>query len=122
MTAADAGLPELGDVVTWPQAVVAVVVIFALVMWPNIVTMITSRRTARRLENVEAKTEVAAHEVRPNSGGSMADAVNRIEAGQKRTESKLDQHLTEASEHNARVDARLDRLERRGWLSRLLGL
>jgi len=112
---ADAGIPTLADVVTWPQAVVAVVIVFALLMWPSVVTMISSHRTSKRLKNVEAKAEVTAHEVRPNSGKSLADAVNRIESG-------LAQHLSDATEHNAKVDARLDRLERRGWLARILGL
>lgn len=78
-------------------------------------TVLANRPVRKKLEAVKRATDVAAHEVRPNSGGSMADAVNRIE-------SKLTEHLTDATEHNAKVDARLDRLERRGWLSRLLGL
>lgn len=110
---ADAGIPDLADVVTWPQALVAVVVVFALIMWPSIVTMITSRRTSERLKSVEAKTEITAHEVRPNSGGSMADAVNRIESGQKRTEAKLDSHLHDAAERDEETDRRLRALERR---------
>ena len=48
----------------------------------------------------------ALHEVRPNSGGSMADAVNRIEAA-------LTQHITEADRRDAERDARLSALESR---------
>lgn len=44
---------------------------------------IRSGRTKARAEDAASSAAVAAHEVRPNSGKSLADAVNRIEAAQQ---------------------------------------
>ncbi|QUC01094.1 hypothetical protein [Cellulosimicrobium cellulans] len=109
----DTQLVDITQVLTWPQALVAVVVILAAVVWPSIATWLNSRSTRRDLDTVKEKVEVAAHEVRPNSGGSMADAVNRIE-------SALTQHITEADRRDAERDARLSALEsrRRWWIPR----
>lgn len=45
---------------------------------------IRSGRTKRTAESAQASAAVAAHEVRPNSGHSLADAVNRTEAAVER--------------------------------------
>lgn len=109
MTHADSVTDLAAIALTWPQAVVALGVIFALVMWPNIVTMVTASRTATRLKNVEEKAEIAAHEVRPNSGKSLADSANRTEAAVHELSRKLDGHIAEAKVRDERIEA----LERR---------
>jgi len=101
---ADAQLVDISQVLTWPQALVAVVIILAGVVWPTIATWLNSHRTQRDLQEVKAKAEVAAHEVRPNSGKSLADAVNRIEATQ-----------VEQGQLIGQVVTRLERLERPRW-------
>lgn len=58
----------------WLLAVIAVALI------ASGMTYLTNRPVRRGMQQVQAQVDVAAHEVRPNSGGSMADAVNRIEA------------------------------------------
>lgn len=58
--------------VTWPQAVVAIVIILAVIVGPQVVAIIQN-------VGIKRKADTAAHEVLPNSGKSLADAVNRIE-------------------------------------------
>lgn len=65
MIALDAPV-DLSEVLTWPQALVAVVIILAVLVWPGIINY---------LQNKEIK-----HELKPNSGGSLRDAVDRTEA------------------------------------------
>ncbi|GAA2242548.1 hypothetical protein GCM10010401_14330 [Rarobacter faecitabidus] len=60
----------------WLLAVVTVALITAITSW---VTALPARRDAAASRQA---AEVAAHEARPNSGGSMRDAINRIEARQ----------------------------------------
>lgn len=110
---ADAQLVDITQVLTWPQALVAVVVILTAVVWPGVLSWLNSRATKRDMEEVKAKAEITAHEVRPNSGGSMADAVNRTEALVETMGAKLDAHITEADRRDAERDARLSALESR---------
>ena len=42
---------------------------------------------------IKSKVDRIAHEMFPNSGKSMRDAINRIEANSERIEAKLDNHI-----------------------------
>ncbi|MCV2395911.1 hypothetical protein OEB99_16470 [Actinotalea sp. M2MS4P-6] len=61
---------DITIVTSWPQAVVATVIVFALLVWPGIAAWLTSRRTNRVLTT--------------NNGGShVKDQLDRIEADTK---------------------------------------
>ncbi|MCB7135366.1 hypothetical protein [Cellulosimicrobium marinum] len=81
-------------------------IVFGLLMWPGILAWINTRDTKRDVREVKQKAEIAAHEVRPNSGHSLADAVNRIEAA-------LGEHMDYAEKRDDELDRRLEALESR---------
>lgn len=56
---------DLSQVLTWPQAIVAVVVVAALVVWPGWLNYLNAKAIKTQLQ--------------PNSGSSMRDAVDRTE-------------------------------------------
>lgn len=96
---------DITQILTWPQALVAIVVVFAALIWPTIATYMNSHKTQSAMKEVERKVEITAHEVRPNSGGSLADAVNRIEAAQDVIRAQLSAHLDEAKSRDERIEA-----------------
>lgn len=81
----------------------------ALILSGVLVEMVRTRRRA----------DIAAHEVRPNSGDSLRDVVNRIDermvtAGKRavRTEGKVDKLADQLSDHLTDAAARDRRIER----------
>src|SRR5690606_28825415 len=64
-------IPDPTLIVSWPAAVVAVVLIFGLLMWPGLLAWLNSRRTRAAAEDVR-------HQVHPNSGKSLRDQTNRM--------------------------------------------
>lgn len=107
MTIETPGLPDPTLVVTWPGALVAIVLVFALLMWPGLLAWINSRAARRAAESTE-------HQVNPNSGKSMRDSTNRTEVMISVLSSKFDDHLREARERDEATDRRLAALENRG--------
>jgi hypothetical protein len=105
-------LPSLELVLTWPQAVVAVVIVFALIMWPGLLAWLNSRAARVAAEDTR-------HQVQPNSGKSMRDSTNRVEIMVSTMTTKLDAHIIESTAHRAELDARLAALERRRRRRRL---
>lgn len=80
---------EVSGIVSWPQAFVAIAVILALSIVPQVLGYLKTRQTG-------AKVEKVAHELENNSGSTVRDAIDRIE--QKVTEqgNALDAHIVEA--------------------------
>jgi hypothetical protein len=72
---------EVSGIVSWPQAFVAVAVILALSIVPQVLAYLKARQTVNKV------TEVA-HELENNSGSTLRDAVDRIEQ-------KLTTHIEE---------------------------
>lgn len=68
-------LPTTGDVQSWPQAVVAIVMILALAVWPGVQAFLNAKRTKQAVKTLTQN----------NGGGSIKDQLDRIEA-------KVDQH------------------------------
>ena len=77
-------LPDLADVVTWPQAVVAVVIVLAVVVGPQVVSIIQNRNLGHQFKN--------------NSGSTMRDAVDRIEGKLD----ALDERVSNLEDNNGR--------------------
>ncbi|MBD8077702.1 hypothetical protein [Cellulosimicrobium arenosum] len=102
MTPAD--LPDPTQVLTWPQALVAVVIILCVLVWPGVLAWINSRSTKALIEDVR-------HEVNPNSGKSMRDSTNRTEAAVQEIQSTLGEHVKYAEERDVELDRRLEALE-----------
>jgi hypothetical protein len=98
------GLPDPTLVVTWPGALVAIVLVFALVMWPGLLAWINSRAARRAAESTE-------HQVNPNSGKSMRDSTNRVEVMVSTLSTKFDGHVIEERAHRENVLERLTALE-----------
>jgi hypothetical protein len=96
---------DLEVIVSWPQAVVAVVVVLALLVWPGVSSWMTARQARDSARAAHAAIE---HEARPNSGSSMKDSLNRLEAGQR----EQGQTLTAVADAVADQGRRLDVLER----------
>jgi hypothetical protein len=97
---------DISQVLTWPQALVAVVIVLAGVVWPSIASWMNSRAA-------RAATEDARHQVDPNSGRSMVDGVNRTEAGVVEIKNLLVQHIEDAERRDAERDARIAALAAR---------
>jgi hypothetical protein len=90
-------IPDVGDILTWPQAVFGVAVLIAVVVAPQIIGLIQNH-------GIKKGTDVAAHQLQNNSGASVKDAVDRIET-------KLTDHIALADQRDADRDARLAELE-----------
>lgn len=86
---------DLTLVTTWPQAVVAIALVLAAMVWPGVASWLNSRSAK---EAAHGAREAIEHEARPNSGGSMKDSLNRIE-------STLTVVLGNQEAHDARLDA-----------------
>lgn len=74
---------EIQSVLTWPQAVVAVFVLLALVVWPGVLAWLNSKNSRSTTQDI--KTTLTKN----NGGGSVKDALDRIEAHQKKTDERL---------------------------------
>lgn len=94
------------DLVVNPwQAIVLCVLIFAVLIWPSM----SARSSARRIEKT----------LTTNNGGSTTkDQMDRIERTLASHGEKLDSHITWSAGHVAKVDERLDKLEKHRGLFR----
>lgn len=79
-------IPSLSEVLTWPQAVVAVAIVVAVLVVPQIVQMVQNHAMAKQYKN--------------NGGSTLRDAVDRIEhkvteqgTMLEETKQRLDEHL-----------------------------
>lgn len=90
-------IPDVGDILTWPQAFFGGVIVLAVIVGPQIIGLIQNR-------GIKKGTDVAAHQLQNNSGASVKDAVDRIET-------KLTDHIALADQRDADRDARLAELE-----------
>ena len=66
----------------------------------------------QRLDALEASVSVIHHEVRPNHGGSIKDAVSRIESNQEGFKSTLDAHGQVLTAHGQVLDRITERQDR----------
>lgn len=66
----------------------------------------------QRLDALEASVSAIHHEVRPNHGGSIKDAVNRIETNQEGLKLTLDAHGQVLSAHGQVLDRITERQDR----------
>ena len=66
----------------------------------------------QRLDALEASLSEVHHEVRPNHGGSIKDAVNRIEANQEGLKATLDAHGQVLAAHGQVLDRITERQDR----------
>jgi len=82
---------EISEVVTWPQAIVAVAVVIAVLVVPQIVSLLQNKGIKHQFTN--------------NSGTTMRDAIDRIEK-------TLTDHVEASAAREAEVDERLAQLER----------
>lgn len=77
-------LVDVTAVLTWPQAVVAVVLILAVLVWPTIAGWVQARRAASAVNDVKRTLTT-------NNGGShVKDSLDRIEATQREHGDTLD--------------------------------
>jgi hypothetical protein len=88
---------DLSDVLTWPQAAVAIVIAIAILVVPQIVGLVQNGAIKRR-------TEAAAAQLTNNGGSTLKDAVDRIER-------KLTSHVEASTRRAAEVDERLADIE-----------
>lgn len=83
-------IPAIAEVLTWPQAVFGIVVVLAVLVVPQVISLIQNRSIQ--------------HELKPNSGSSMRDAINRIEK-------TLTEHVASENARVEDVESRLNKLE-----------
>src|SRR3546814_6697186 len=76
-------LGAVGD--TWPAAIVVVSLVVGVIAW---------RALPRLREIVEVMKDVA-HELKPNSGKSLRDAIDRNEKRGEETKAALDAHIVD---------------------------
>jgi cytochrome c-type biogenesis protein CcmH/NrfG len=81
---------EVSGIVSWPQAFVAVVIVLALSIVPQVLGYLKTRSTATKVVEVQ-------HELENNSGSTLRDAVDRIEE-------KLTEHIADAQEWRTQVE------------------
>lgn len=77
-------LEAVGD--SWPAAIVIVAVVVGVIAW----------RALPHLKDLKGVAEDIRHEMTPNSGKSMRDAINRIEQQVTDQGAALDAHIAEA--------------------------
>lgn len=80
----------IAEILTWQQAAVAIVIIIAVLVVPPVINYLQNR--------------VIRHELKPNSGSSARDAIDRIEK-------KLNEHVDSETARTAGIVERLDKLE-----------
>lgn len=88
---------ELGEVLTWPQALVGAIIVIVVMGLPQLFTYLNSKTAKKQVTN--------------NGGSSMKDAVDRIEKKTDAGNKLLDEHLKEAVQRDSIVDGRLARVE-----------
>lgn len=95
---------EVSGIVSWPQAFVAVAIILALSIVPQVLGYLKTRSTGKKVEAV-------AHELENNSGTTVRDAIDRIEAAQQTQMIMLSEHIAEDQTWKAGVEDHLTRGE-----------
>jgi len=80
---------EVSGIVSWPQAFVAIAVILALSIVPQVLGYLKARQT-------DAKVGKVAHELENNSGSTVRDAIDRIERKVTEQADALDAHIVES--------------------------
>ena len=94
-------MPDPGDVVSWPQASVAVAVVIVLGVVPAVGGWLAARSARDTTRQVRETTRRVESSINSTNGGHHAkDQWNRIE-------SKLDEHIATAARHDAQQDADL---------------
>lgn len=84
---------DISAVLTWPQALVACVIIFGVLVWPGVVAHLNQRAT----RDIQSKL------TKGTDGSSLKDALDRIEATQ----------AEQADQLNSQCE-RLERIEEAG--------
>lgn len=82
---------DISAVLTWPQALVACVIIFGVLVWPGVVAHLNQRATR------DIQSTLTKH----NGGGSVKDALDRIEA----TQAEQAEQLNSQCERLERMEA-----------------
>lgn len=70
---------SLGEVVTWPQAIVALAIILTMFAIPQTLSYLSSRQTNRQMKN--------------NGGSTVKDSIDRIERKVDSMGDRLDAHI-----------------------------
>jgi hypothetical protein len=81
-------------------AAVAVVIVLAIAVWPGVMAWLNSRATKHTVRATKTQLD---HEMNPNSGGSLKDALNRIEGRQQDQGQVLLDHGLLLTEQAARL-------------------
>src|SRR3546814_7108485 len=85
MSISDGSSDVCSSVLSWPAASVVVSLVVGVIAW---------RALPRLREIVEVMKDVA-HELKPNSGKSLRDAIDRIEKRGEETKAALDAHIVD---------------------------
>lgn len=93
---------EVSGIVSWPQAFVAVTIVLALSIIPQVLGYLKARQT-------DAKVGKVAHELENNSGSTVRDAIDRIEAAQQTQMTMLSEHIAEDQTWKGQVEDLLTR-------------
>ncbi len=100
---------------TWESVAALGLLVFAVSVVPQIASWIAASRARDAAERIE-------HEMRPNSGGSLRDAVDRLEVavsevsdGQKALAERMDAHEQEEQAVIDETQARLEAVEGKRW-------
>lgn len=81
-------LEAVGD--SWPAALVLLALAACFIVW----------RLSPRLARMDRELGAVKHEMQPNSGKTLRDAVNRMEKLLNAQAVKLDEHIAEARERD----------------------
>lgn len=90
-------LEAVGD--SWPAAVVVVALVAGFVAW----------RVLPRLKEVAEAVQALRHEMAPNSGKTLRDAVDRLERAQETNTRMLAEHIAEDQTWKSQVEDLLTR-------------
>lgn len=90
-------LAAVGD--SWPAAVVVVALVAAFI----------AVRTLPKLKEITESLQVLRHEMRPNSGKTIRDAVDRLERSQEIQTTMLAEHIAEDQAWKGQVEDLLTR-------------
>lgn len=112
------------DTSGWPQAIVQVVMVLAILVWPGYMATMANRRAKSAETHAKTAAETITHEANPNSGSSMKDDLNRIQASLAETNRMLAEQGTQlatlgtiAVENRTRINSleRQGQNDGRGW-------
>lgn len=93
-------LEVVGD--SWPAAIVVCAAVAGFIAW----------RALPRLREIADAMKAVLHELKPNSGKSLRDAVNRIERQGVETKNALDEHIRTDLEWKTQAEDLLTRVEK----------